>query len=84
MKQKIFHSFLISISFVKRVSKPVTLYNSYCNIEKYYCLLLKLISKFSNIYISFIIYTNNYHFYVLVYARAFGLNYFLFLVANSV
>ena len=64
MGRKVPYPTLMSIRSIKRVSKRVILCGKYCNIKKYYCLLLKLMPKVSGIYISLVIYAGNYRFRV--------------------
>lgn len=44
-KKKNLYLTLKSLSYNKKESEPIILYNLYYNIEKYYCLLLKLIPR---------------------------------------
>ena len=62
--EKVLYLSPIFISSVKQVSEQITPCNLYRNIEKCYCFLLKLMLRVSGIYISFVIYTDNYRFSV--------------------
>ena len=84
MGGKIFYLTPMSISSIKRLSKPLTPCDSYYNIKKYYCFLLKLKPKVSDIYISFIIYTSKYCFRVFSPCMCFQICKFTFTQKNHV
>ena len=84
MGRKVLYPTPMSISSVKQISERITPYGYYCNIEKYYCLLLKLKPRVSDIYISFVIYTGNYRFCIFGPCMCFRISKFTFTQKNHV